>query len=670
MVRGPLRRLSLLGKFSLLSFACLIILGLALAKVLAAQIENHALDEAEAATEAAARLATQSVISPHDLERGFTPARMSELDRELKVDRGDRTVRQAKIYDRRGRILYSDDRSEIGEAHESDEPGGLEAALRGKITSDVEDPEEGTTEQLLEVYVPLRWYESDPPNGVFELYLSYSPVAAEIARETRTTLGLLAVGLLLLYLALFRIVARASQTMRLQAEENRHQALHDALTGLPNRTLLYQRGDQIITTWEEPRLAVLLIDLDRFKEVNDTLGHDCGDEILQQVAERMAREVRQGDMLARLGGDEFAVLLPDLRSPAAARQAATRILAALERPFNIRGFSVQLEASIGVALAPEHGTDIKHLLQRADVAMYEGKRNRSGIEFYSRARDPYTPERLTLLGDLKDAIAEGQMVLHFQPQVSLATRELTGAEALLRWHHPRRGLLMPDEFIHLAERTAVVRNLTLWVVNAAARECRRWCDAGLDLSIAVNLASTNVTDPTLPPAIQDILDRWEVAPQRVELEISESTVMGDSARAEDVLARFGAIGLRLSLDDFGTGHSSLGYLRRLPLDRVKIDRSFVMGMTRHEDDAEIVRWTIDLARSLGLEAVAEGVESPEIEAALAALGCPAAQGFAICPPVPPDEFLDWALRERFEDVLEHVPFRGEAPERDVLGEAV
>jgi diguanylate cyclase (GGDEF)-like protein len=675
MARGPLRRMSLLGKFSLLAFACLLALGLALGKVLNDQIQQHALREAEAGTEAAAHVVTRSQLTPYDLRSGLSPARMADLDYELKSDRGERTIERAKIFDRSGRIIYSDDRNEVGETgDEGKKTRGLTAALAGHVASDVEEADEaGDTNlpaRLLEVYVPLRFRDAGEPAGAFELYLSYAPTAAEIRHERRVAFAILAGGLLLLYVVLFRLVGGASRTMRRQAEENSHQALHDALTGLPNRTLLYERGEDLLKHAQEPTLAVLLVDLDRFKEVNDTLGHDCGDQILQDAARRMLREVRHEDTLARLGGDEFALLLPGVGSATAVREAAGRIIGALERPFSIRGFSVQLEASVGAALAPVHGHDIKHLLQRADVAMYESKRNRSGVELYSFDRDPYTPERLTLLGDLKDAIEHDQLVLHFQPQVSLETGRLTGAEALLRWQHPERGLLMPDEFIHLAERTAQIRALTLWVVNSALRECRRWYDSGLDLSVAVNLAGPNVTDPSLPSAVQDVLDRCDLSPRRLELEISERTVMTDSARALDVLGRFGSIGVRLSLDDFGTGHSSLGYLRRLPLDRVKIDRSFVMGMPHEEDDAEIVRWTVDLARSLGLEAVAEGVESEAIRRALTTLGCPSAQGFHISRPLPADEFISWALAQSLDRVLEDVTLRAEASQRHILGEAL
>lgn len=643
MLRDRLGRLSLLDKFSLLSLACLVVLGGALGQVLSAQIERHALHEAEAATEAAARIVTHSVLAPNDLRRGISSARMPALDSELKAENGSRTVVHAKIYDRLRRVVYSDDRGEIGDVGDGLEPGkhdGLSRALDGYVSSEVEAAADGEP-ALLEVYVPLRFDGKADTAGAFELYLPYAPTAAKIAKEKRLSFGILAGGLLLLFLALFRIVAAASNRLRRQADENRHQALHDALTGLPNRTLLYSLGDAALTAAGSSLVAVLLVDLDRFKEVNDTLGHDCGDRILCEVAGRMTREVRHDDVLARLGGDEFAVLLPRVADREAAREVARRMVSAFDVPFTVGGFTVQLEASVGVALAPEHGTDIRRLIQRADVAMYDGKRGRTGIEVYDAERDPYTPERLQLVGELRSAIDLDQLELHFQPQLDLLTGEVTGAEALVRWRHPERGLLPSSEFIPLAERTASIRNLTLWVVNAALSQCRRWHDEGLDLSVAVNLAGPNANDLSLPDAVHRLLELRHVPPESLELEVSESTVMPNSARSLEVLDRFHGMGVRLSLDDFGTGHSSLGYLRRLPLDRVKIDRSFVLGMTDHDDDAEIVRWTIDLARSLRLDVVAEGVETAQVLDLLTDLGCPSAQGYFIARPLPADDFMAW-----------------------------
>jgi predicted signal transduction protein with EAL and GGDEF domain len=307
---------------------------------------------------------------------------------------------------------------------------------------------------------------------------------------------------------------------------------------------------------------------------------------------------------------------------------AGRLQEALRRPFALRGVAVELEASIGVALYPEHGTTAGRLLQRADVAMYEAKRGGHGIVTYTAERDPYSADRLGLLAELRRAIERDELVLHYQPKVSLRTGELTGVEALVRWQHPVRGLLGPDEFIPLAERTGAVADLTRWVVDRALADCR-----ALDVPVAVNLAAANIVDVTLPEAIGALLERHGVPADRLVCEISEHTVMVDPVRASDVLDGLRALGVGLSLDDFGTGHSSLSYLKRLPLDEVKIDRSFVAGMIDDENDTVIVRSTIDLARNLGLRVVAEGVETEEIMEALAELRCDVAQGYFISRPL-------------------------------------
>ena len=441
---------------------------------------------------------------------------------------------------------------------------------------------------------------------------------------------------MLLYATLFRIVAVASRTLR-------HQALHDDLTDLPNRALLYDRIEDALAAAErsgEPA-ALLLIDLDRFKEVNDTLGHDSGDRLLEEVAVRLREVVRRGDTLARLGGDEFAVLLRAVPHRGVAAELAARLQDALARPFTLNGVVAVLDASIGIAHCPEHGTDVHTLVQRADVAMYDAKRSRTSIETYSAERDPYSAERLQLLGELRAAIGAGELVLHYQPKVDVVSRQVIGVEALVRWQHPVHGLLPPAEFVPLAERTGAIGDLTRWVLDNALAQARVWRDAGLDLTMAVNLAAPNIADATLPDAVAALLERHGVPGDRLECEISEHTVMADPRRAMAILERLRALGVRLSLDDFGTGHSSLSYLKRLPLDEVKIDRSFVIGMIEDDNDAAIVRTTIDLARNLGLEVVAEGVESQQILNDLSALSCNVAQGFLLSRPLPAAELDGW-----------------------------
>ena len=629
--------MSLLGRFFAMGIVIVAALGLAIGLVLKHRIEQRALDRAVKHAQVMTQLGVGTHLNAGDLRYPNTLRRLNELDRELGAryfdDVGIVTV---KLFNRDGRIVYSNDRSIIGEW--AFKGGNVYTALGGTVVRNLEngDQDDGSGNRLLEVYVPVRLVPGGEPSAVLELYMSYGPVAREIREDVLLVAVLLGGGLVLLFAALFRIVAGASSRLR-------RQALHDALTGLPNRTLLHARADRVLRG--DGTAAMLLIDLDRFKEVNDTLGHDTGDALLIDVAERLQATVRRSDTLARLGGDEFAVLVDGAPSREAVVDLAGRLQDALRRPFALRGVAVELEASVGVALYPEHGTSAGALLQRADVAMYDAKRGRRGVATYSADRDPYSADRLGLLAELRRAIEHDELVLHFQPKLSLDSGALIGFEALVRWQHPTRGLLAPDEFVPLAERTGAVSDLTRWVVDAALAQQRAWREQGHDLPVAVNLAAANIVDVTLPATIAGLLRHHGVEGNRLECEISEHTVMADPVRATDVLAGLRALGVRLSLDDFGTGHSSLAYLKRLPLDEVKIDRSFVAGMTDDENDAVIVRSTIDLARNLGLQVVAEGVETAEIMQGLADLRCDIAQGFHISRPLPAAELDLQALSD-------------------------
>jgi diguanylate cyclase (GGDEF)-like protein len=628
-------RISLLGRFTAMGVIVVAALGVAIGLVLKQQIEQRALDRTIQDARMIAQLGVQPSLQKGDLHYPIPLTRMNELDEEVgKEYFGETGVIRIKLFNRDARLVFSDDRTIIG--REAVHAENVRKALAGHSVSGLETGvgHDGSGERTLEVYVPVRVAGSDEPEGVLEMYMAYQPVANEIREDVLVVVLLLGGGLLLLFATLFRIVAAASRRLR-------HQAVHDALTGLPNRTLLHRRAERALRGDELG--AMLLIDLDRFKEVNDTLGHDYGDELLREVAGRLGRAVRRGDTLARLGGDEFAVLLDGLPNRGTVAELAGRLQDALREPIALRGVAVELEASIGVALYPEHGTTVGTLLQRADVAMYEAKRGHHGVITYSADRDPYSADRLGLLAELRRALETDELVLHYQPKVAVRTGELTGVEALVRWQHPTRGLLEPDQFVPLAERTGAVADLTRWVVDRALRQQRAWSDAGIDMPVAVNLAAANIVDVTLPDAIAELLERHGVRGDRLECEISEHTVMADPVRGGEVLDRLRALGLRLSLDDFGTGRSSLSYLKRLPLDEVKIDRSFVSGMVEDENDAVIVRSTIDLARNLGLSVVAEGVETAEVMEALDALSCDTAQGYYISRPLPAQE-LSVSLR--------------------------
>jgi diguanylate cyclase len=426
------------------------------------------------------------------------------------------------------------------------------------------------------------------------------------------------------------------------------QALSDALTGLPNRTLLHDRTGQAIRQSDRDLVpaALLLLDLDRFKEVNDTLGHHYGDQLLLQVGERLRAVLRQVDTVARLGGDEFAVLLPRIETAEGAVTVADKLRAALEAPFVLEGLALEVEASIGVALYPDHAADADELLQRADIAMYAAKQARAGFVLFDPKLDQHSPRRLALLGELRRAIEHQQLVLHYQPKVDAHTGRVLGVEALVRWQHPTHGLIPPGEFIPLAERTGLIAPLTHYVLDAALHQCRDWLRAGHELSVAVNVSARRLLDLAFPDEVAGLLAAWEVPAQLLVLELTESTIMADPAHALQILRQLNIMGVQLAIDDFGTGYSSMAYLKDLPVHELKVDRSFVAQMTNNASDAVIVRSTVDLGRNLGLRVVAEGVEDQTTWQELDALGCDAIQGYHVSRPVSADDLTSWLTRQQ------------------------
>jgi diguanylate cyclase (GGDEF)-like protein len=432
------------------------------------------------------------------------------------------------------------------------------------------------------------------------------------------------------------------ERLRQQVLAREHQALHDAVTGLPNRVLFGERVDESCRDCPPGAVvAVLLMDLDRFKEVNDTLGHHTGDALLRQIAARLVKAVDARGLVARLGGDEFAVVLSAGEEGESLRVAAS-VLGAVEQPVEIDDLVLEVQVSMGVALAPQHGTDASTLLQRADVAMYAAKAARGGgFEVYAPERDSYSPRRLALVSELRQAIEAGQLEVYYQPKAWLPAGQVFGVEALARWFNPRHGMVPPDEFIPLAEQSGLIRPLTLHVMRSALAQTGRWRRQGLDLSIAINLSARSLLDPGMVDEIRRLIQRAGVPPSAVILELTESSVMTDASRSVGVWNALAALGVQLSIDDFGTGYSSLSRLRRLPVDEVKIDRCFVLNMVNDVSDEAIVRSTIDLARNLGLRAVAEGVEDWGTWDRLGRLGCGAAQGFLLSPALPAAEFEAW-----------------------------
>ncbi len=421
------------------------------------------------------------------------------------------------------------------------------------------------------------------------------------------------------------------------------QASHDALTGLANRELFRERS---VRALEESKstgqaLAIMMIDLDHFKEINDTLGHQVGDELICEVAHRLEEARPEGATVARLGGDEFAVLLPDIPDLSVAEDVATYLLSVLGKSFSVGGVRLVVQASLGIALAPDHGDDVHTLMRRSDIALYEAKRERARFCAYSNEdEDTHTPQRLTILTDLRSAVEDDQLFLVYQPKIDIASGEVRGVEALVRWNHPTRGIQYPDSFIPLAEYTGLIAPITFFVVERALRQVRTWQEAGIDLSVAVNLSVRHLTDMSLPDRIAVALERWGVAPSKLVIEVTESSIMTDPKRASVVLQQLRRIGVDVSIDDYGTGHASLNYLKQFDIDELKIDRSFIMNLDIESSDAIIVASTVELGHNLGLRIVAEGVEDADTLQWLAGLGCDIGQGYHIGRPMAPEAVVE------------------------------
>lgn len=427
-------------------------------------------------------------------------------------------------------------------------------------------------------------------------------------------------------------------------------ALYDQLTGVPNRALVNNRLAQAVSNAKEShsKLAMQMIDLDHFKEINDTLGHHVGDELLKQVCDRLKQIPGNSCTFGRLGGDEFAVIIPDAGKDEAIALAAS-ITDSLNDNFILENTSFSINASIGIALYPDHGKDVSNILRCADIAMYEAKRNKSDSLIYDSSMGEHSVDKLALTGDLKDCLTNNELVLYYQPKVNTITSEIIGVEALARWPHPERGMIKPDLFIPIMEHTGLIRQFTTWVLDQAMSQCAKWCKADLGLSISINLSMHNLRDPEFPVHVSKALEKWKPRRDCIMFEITESVVMGNNPEVPKVLRQLSEQGIRFSIDDFGTGYSSLILLKQLPVSELKIDKSFVSQMTRNSDDEVIVRSTIDLAHNLGLAVVAEGVEDEVTREHLIKAGCELTQGFLVSKPVPVDEIENMLALEKKKD---------------------
>lgn len=460
---------------------------------------------------------------------------------------------------------------------------------------------------------------------------NYFPVEAEISEiriDNRTV-----------FTAFIRDITEQSNLKR----ELEHQALHDSLTSLPNRTLFFDRLDHAISAARRSgkSLAILLIDLDRFKGINDTMGHHVGDILLKKVSKRLQYHLRDSDTVARLGGDEFVILVPEILDTDNACQLAVKILGTLERQFQLDEYKIEISASIGIAIFPEHGDEAKLLVRNADSAMYKAKKEHIDFSVYAVDQNENRPHQFMLVNDLRSAIKEELLVLHYQPKMDLAREEISGVEALVRWPHPKHGMMLPDEFICLAEQTGLIRQLTFLVIDKAIEQCAKWHKDGFELEVSVNLSAHCLQDLTLSKTIDKMIHKWNLPANYLSLEITESAVMVDPVRAKKAIKLLKGIGLQISIDDFGTGYSSLSYLNNLAANELKIDKSFVLNMKEDNSNVIIVESTIGLAHNLGMRIVAEGIEDAEINEMLKSLGCDLGQGYLFCPPLTSEALNKW-----------------------------
>ncbi|MEO6122525.1 MAG: EAL domain-containing protein [Ilumatobacteraceae bacterium] len=656
--------------------------GLVLGSRLQHEQRERTLSDSVHNAEIIAEVGIRPLLDPADLERDFRPldiATRNRLDNALAASISSNGVVRIKIWNLQHWIVYSDNPRLVGRWFPGD--GKLDAAFRGKASSaitnlnapdELEEREFGT---LLSVYVPLRvngagqfTSGSGRVIGAFEIYLPYQPIQDSNNHDTRQLALALGSGLLIVYLGLLRLVYGASRRLRRDREASERQANHDDLTGLLNRRGLHAALDRALLRVGDgasAMVALTLLDLDRFKEINDTLGHQFGDEVLRTVANRLATGLPDASV-ARLGGDEFSVMVSNTGDSNDASRLCDRIEQLLDDPIAVAGIELSVRASIGVAISsadPLNPDTPDTLLRHADVAMYVAKRTRSVRRLYTPDFDDHSSERLGLAAELRDAIAADQLSLAFQPRLDIASCRVLGVEALVRWNHPNRGIVMPSEFLPVIENTELIGPLTWHVLDLALRHCAAWRRNGVHLNIAVNLSANTVTDPNLIEKVRSALDRHELPPEYLELEITESAVLDDGPRASEALHLLRALGVRLAVDDFGTGYASINHLMSLPLDSLKIDRTYIDGLFTDARSAAIVKFTLDLARHLGLTVVAEGVEDERTLAELLRLGCNHAQGYLIARPMPADELLGWIHRWYAATATETHPTMG-----DTIGE--
>jgi diguanylate cyclase (GGDEF)-like protein len=616
--------------------------------LLQVQAEDNGLNEAREQAGLAA-VAFTPLLTADDLGDGLSDGQRFALGRTVQQAADEQRVLRVSVYTLDGRVAFSSDggavaaigRVPVRPAHI--DPAVLHAAA-GAVESDLTHLNEDAAPvgdegpRVVEVYQPLRTSASGKPLGVLELYLPYEPIAAHAAAGQRLIRTVLLIGLGCLWAVLMVITLSVTRRLRRQVAATAFLAGHDPLTELPNRRTFRQRAEASVRAAHRST-AIAVFALDRFKEVNDTLGHRNGDALIEQLGARLLKAMRPGDTVARLGGDEFGVIVREVADAAEAAEVLHRLRTVLSDGIIVDCLPLAVEASAGFALAPDDGDDVDTLLRHADVAMYAAKRRHLGLARYDDADNPHDGGALALVGELHRALAEDELVLHYQPKADVCSGRVSAVEALVRWQHPELGLLFPDSFIPAVEQTELIEPLTAWVIEHALRDLDV-VDPDGELRVAVNVSARSLGRADFAASILDVLRRCGARPDRVILEMTETALLVDPERATVALAELADAGIRISIDDFGAGQTSLGYLATLPVDEVKIDKRFVLDMALNPRNAAIVRSVVELAHSLGFTVTAEGVETADSLTDLRAMRCDAAQGYLLSRPVPPEHLLD------------------------------
>jgi diguanylate cyclase (GGDEF)-like protein len=639
---APRSTIRLFVIYAAISLVPLILLGAALAASYQSDARDRGRAEGGAQAALVAHVAIEPLLAGQPLSEGLTGGEQSSLKSLVERMISDKSVLRLRLRDLNGIVVFSGDGSGLSPVTDDealDAASGDQVVVLTHLNSDSNDS--GPLGQsVVEVYQQLSAGAPARPVGVLEIYLPYGPIEQDVSAALHHLYRDLVLGLALLWLLLLGICISVTRGLRKEVALSTFLAEHDPLTELPNRRVFHRTAEAALAEAAQDRvpLAIAIIDLDRFKEINDTLGHQSGDVVLTELANRLRRSVSDRDTVARLGGDEYGLILHGVSDAAG---VSSRIMGVFDHIVEVGALHLAVEASIGFVVAPEDGIDVEELLQRADVAMYVAKTSQIDVVRYDVCDDHYNADNLSLIGELRRGIDSGQLVLHYQPKVLTINGHLEAVEALARWRHPVYGMLSPDRFIPLAEHTDLIDNLTAWALTTALTEVSALGPAAADLAVAVNVSARNLMRSDFAQRVVAILARLGVPAQRLVVEITETALLADPVRAATVLGELAAAGVNISLDDFGSGQTSLGYLSALPVHELKIDQSFVTDMMADRSHDAIVRSIIDLGHNLGLRVVAEGVETNGVLLRLRASGCDVVQGFLLARPMTIEQLARW-----------------------------